>query len=85
MPYFMLTTDADGDVYFAQVTSEEVLNELHEESEDGYFAPGQSGTPFLSAVPNIALSSWRPSRLLIKGEIVVPKPKEVVTRYTLDD
>ncbi len=79
MPYFVISGDEDGDIYITEETEETLLKQL---------TPNEHGDAdrdvkyVLDSVPTNYLSYWpAPFTLIIKGEIVTPKAKEVVTRF----
>lgn len=91
--YFVLTVSSDG-VDIHQVTKEELEADLQQEVED---YDGVPPTAYLKAIPCGDVMEWAgelynagartvPDSLsiIIKGEIVTPRARQVVTRYEID-
>lgn len=72
--YFVIT-NIEGDTYVINYTREELENEINSETNI-YFE-------FLHHVLPIDSNYWKGKVMIIKGEIVVPKNKEVVVRKVL--
>lgn len=79
MSYFLIYCSEDGDTRVYEYTAEQVEALLN-----GPEAEHQVGD-FFDKVPDRDTAYWSRKVLLIKGEIVVPKVKEVVTRVTLEE
>jgi len=86
MKYFWLSCGEDGDYRFSICDEDDVLTSLQERINDGdmedpsekfYSAEEVAQLPW-GGDPNY----WRKA-ILIKGEIIVPKAKEVVKRVEL--
>ncbi len=75
--YFVLLGSEDGEPSFHQKTLTEVLQLLlGDEGEDnGYTA--------VKDLPDDLQNFGGDEMVIIKGEIIVPKPKKVVTEYDL--
>jgi len=79
MPYYMIHRDSDGETGVYEVKIEDVLANFG----DGGYDPED----FLSEVPTPANTNEWPGEqaiLLIKGQIVVPKAKEVTTKWEIE-
>lgn len=75
--YWMINCSEDGDVYVQRYTRAELEAEIAEHIED-------TGKPiaFFNSVPaSIDPQYWNGQALLIKGDIVTPQPKQVITKY----
>ena len=73
--YFVIENN-DGDTTVRVYTKEELLDELNE---------NVSNKPSLSEIPeNCDTNYWGEHRLIIKGQMVVPKKVSVVTEYNID-
>ena len=71
--YFVMSCDADGTAIWS-MTKESLLKYLDEFSGE-----------ILSTIPNSDPNYWGENKIvIIKGEIIIPKPVEVVTRYELE-
>lgn len=75
--YFVLSGSEDG-VYFDCITREEMLKRLTPDKWGGLY---YGDKPIASEVPK-SLDCFT-GLLIIKGEIVVPRPKTTVTEYEL--
>lgn len=69
--------NSDGDTYVEETTEQEVLEELKEIKEN----------PYLESLPENTETNYWPegSRLIIKGEIIFPKPKKIVKSWELGE
>lgn len=76
--YFILSTSVDGSGFDGPLTEGEVLKRITP-SKNGETYYGHQ--KFLKSVPD--LNSSKDGILIIKGEIIVPKATEVVTKMTL--
>lgn len=86
MSYFVLSSGEDG-IYIQEYKDNEkdkLLNYIAEESGDDY----QEELEILDKVPESDRGCWvnvsDRNMLIIKGKIVVPKPKNVVKKYEMD-
>ena len=77
MPYFVIETTEDG-VYLTEMSKTEVL-EMLERDEEYLSRPALMGR---AEHPNLQEGGCR--RYIIKGEIVMPREKEVVVEYDID-
>ncbi len=73
MKYYLIR-NSDGDVYVTEYTKQELLKELDDEDWRD---------EFLESLPERDTNYWGEKVLLIKGEIVTPQKKEVVTKHDL--
>ena len=73
MTYFVIH-NIDGDTYVDVLSAQELTERLNE----NYY--GRS-VEFLDTVSNHDTNYWGDGHLIIKGEIVIPKPVETVTKY----
>ena len=78
MSYFIISCSEDGDVRVSEYTREQVEAMLNS-PEPGYLV-----RDFVDKVPHRDISYWGGMAIIIKGEIVIPKVKEVVTKVTLE-
>lgn len=75
--YFVIR-NSDGDTTVEEVTGDELRKRLN--TEDPYYGSRE----FFDKMPTERDTNyWGNNVLIIKGEIVTPKPKEVVTRYDI--
>lgn len=77
MTYFLITTNDDGDHYIEALTEKTLLDRLNELCQD------EDPPQFEGSLPDRNMAYWPDSYLIIKGEIVVPKAKEVTTVYEI--
>ncbi len=74
MKYYLIR-NSDGDVYVTAYTKKEIQEELDS---------GELNSRFLDSLPDSDTNYWGENTvLLIKGEIVVPEPKEVTIKHEL--
>lgn len=81
MTYFVLTSTEDGTSISEGMTKGQLDKFIQELIDDGY-EPN-----FLSKIPVSDKGYWHVpdnSFLIIKGEIVVPKKKDVITKWEVD-
>jgi len=78
MPYFIIS-NCDGDTEVEVVSETELLKRIDPEEE--YY--GEVG--FLDKIEDNDTNYWGDNILIIKGKIVVPKPKDVVVKYVIDE
>ena len=76
--YYLFSVSEDGDVYFQAYTKEALEASLEEYPEDFNLED------FNDALPPMDLMAWSERKLLIKGEIIVPKVVETVTKLGVD-
>jgi len=78
MSYFLIYQD-DEEATVKRVTEKELKEMLKEMIEN------EEEVIFLKKIESTDPAYWEENAyLLIKGEIIVPKPKEVVTEYEID-
>lgn len=70
-----LLTFHDGDVYLSRETEQEILDELAEREVDA--------AEFMTDIPDFVNLTEVVGFLLVRGEVIVPKPVSVVTRWEL--
>lgn len=75
--YFVFTSSEDGDHYLRVFEDRcallQDIDELVEEEEN-----------FIENIPASNMAYWGSSTLIIKGRIVMPKPKEVTVAYDIE-
>jgi hypothetical protein len=77
MAYFMISND-DGDTYIEEIDPGKLLKDI---SNGDY---GDEPT-FLDKMPDKSPNYWPEcSYLIIKGEIVAPRPVQIVTEYRIE-
>lgn len=85
MGYFIVRSGEDG-TNIERVTEEELLKRITPDA-DGYTWYGE-GLTFLPQVPQSDKGCWMTREenplLVIKGEIIVPRATEVVTKYRVE-
>jgi hypothetical protein len=81
--YFVILGGKDGDIYIRQMTQKELL--------DGMKPYNDPKEPGMQAFGDCKILDKLPTDLynfsdmvIIKGHVVVPKPKQVIMEYTLD-
>ena len=76
--YFMITKTEDG-FYVQKFSKKDLLIELDEEREL------EKPLTFLSNIPDeLDINCWPVGRIIIKGEIIIPKPVKIVEEYEID-
>ncbi|MFW6246628.1 MAG: hypothetical protein ACOC22_00430 [bacterium] len=76
MEIYYVINNFDGDTHVCQYSKEGLLKAI----EEGEFYEG-----IFDEMPDtIDTNYWCGKSLIIKGEVVSPKPKEVVTKYEID-
>lgn len=73
MQYFVIS-NSDGDVSVRQINKEELVRQLQEDMRTG----------FLPCIEDQDPNYWGDNMLIIKGEIVVPRPKEIIQSFDID-
>jgi hypothetical protein len=79
MPYFIIH-NSDGDTTVEQVDKETLIKYLQPEEGGCYY--GKVG--FLNKIADTDTNYWGDNILIIKGEIVTPRPKQVVLSIDID-
>ena len=72
--YYVLSISEDGDVYLNEYTKEKLEEELNEEGAE---------TTFFNKIEEGNLMEAGTGSYIIKGQLVVPQNKEVVTKKEL--
>ncbi len=81
--YFLVTTDEDGDVSLETVNKEELLRRLTPDA-DGYAELPAKSVRFEPSTGDCGHDLQAKSgTFIIKGELVTPKPVEVVTAFEI--
>lgn len=80
MEKYFLILNSDGDTIVEEYTKEELEKELNEWVED---SKDPSSIKFLNHIDDKDTNYWGRNMLLIKGEIITPKAKEVVIKFSL--
>lgn len=80
MPYFVITSDEDGG-HVQQMSEDELLQALNPDPDVCLGALECSNAQANVAEPEV--NYWGESYLIIKGEIVVPREEQVVTRIVV--
>lgn len=75
MTTLFLLTFHDGDVYLSRETEQEILDELAEREVDI--------DEFMTEIPDFVNLTEVAGFLLVRGEVIVPHPVSVVTRWKL--
>ena len=75
MSYFLLSCTEDGG-YVETLTKAQVMDLLTGAEEDR--------PQCVAKVPDKEISYWGEKNVLIKGEIIVPQPVQIVTEWTID-
>lgn len=95
MALFLISISEDGDIYIKQVDRAKFLDDLNDGDYEGerFYSelptqfrrvPGgdNEGEQLYSESPaETSVEYWPSGYIIIEGEIIVPKPKEVVTKY----
>ena len=80
MSYFIIH-NGEEDTTVEEVTKEVLLERITPEEGEECNYYGNGG--FLSSIPKNDTNYWGDNILIIKGEIVVPEKKEVVTAFKI--
>jgi hypothetical protein len=81
MPYFIIY-NSDGDTNVRQVDKETLIKRIQPEGDEGNCSYGKVG--FLDKIDNSNTDYWGDNVLIIKGEIVTPRPKKVILTFDID-
>ncbi len=80
--YFRLKTSEDGEVYLTTYQNQEdLLKEIEDEIKDYKLEFHPNFTKSLNGTEDLTSGHFD---IIIKGDIVVPKPKKVVESYQID-
>ena len=83
--YFVAYQTDDGVRIDGPLTREHLLNRISPDEEDGSTTYTAGQPVFLDAIPEYDGACWMRTHenalLIVKGEIVVPKPVQRVTKY----
>jgi hypothetical protein len=91
--YFVISVSPDG-ISIGEATKEEIEADLQQEAKE---SAGGLRDAYLKVIPCGDIEEWAGElhrmgapleserlKLIIKGEIVVPKPRQVVTQYEIE-
>jgi hypothetical protein len=78
MTYFLIGTSEDGETSVTEYTAEQLEAKLNGPDPDYQIEK------FVDKIPSNDTNYWDGRMILIRGEIVVPKVKEVVTKVILE-
>ena len=81
MSYFIIR-NSGGDTRVDQVSKEELLKRIQPEEDEERCYYGRIG--FLGKIEDSDTNYWGDNILIIKGEIVTPKPKIVIETFDVD-
>ena len=81
MPYFVITTNEDGDVYFRQMEKDELVEGLSPDKDGVAEIPAKE---VRTEVKGFTALRDGPGIYIIKGKLVAPKPKKVITAFEVD-
>jgi len=74
--YFVIQSNEDGGFYIEEFDNvEQVLSDTMENLE--------CNVTYHSKIPSKYSEGWNNDAIIIKGKIVTPQPKEVVTKYEI--
>ncbi len=78
--YFVITRNPDGEIYTQALNKTELEEWLEERTEEDMDMP-----TFVENLEQADPQYWKGEQacLILKGKIVVPKPKEVTTKYEI--
>lgn len=83
--YFIIR-NSDGDTHIEPVSKEKLMKVISPDEDGNTYYGHIDNITFLDAIPeNTDTNYWGSDKvLIIKGEIVTPKPKEVIKTYEID-
>jgi len=81
--YYVISLTDDG-AYVTEYKTAEKLQEAITPNEFGESSFGDGPLTFLTELPSSLTDYSERGELIIKGEIVVPKPKQVVLAYEVE-
>lgn len=73
---YIVVSNSDGDLRFEQVEKEELLERV----ADNYYGTKEFVMNLKESDPNY----WGDKIMIIKGEVVVPKPKKIIDSFDID-
>jgi hypothetical protein len=74
--YFVIQSNNEGGVYIKEYSEEEeLLKDVMDDME--------CNVTYNAKIPNYSSMTWSNEAIIIKGRIVTPQPKEVVTKYEI--
>ena len=79
MMYFVIS-NSDGDTYVRQMGEDELLKELNPDACGDVIL---DSAEVLRSLAEVDTNCWGGKFLIIRGEIVVPREEQVVTRVTI--
>ena len=74
---FVISSNEDGEVTVEQLGEEEFIERINDEEYYGE-------VNFLDKISQIDPNYWGNKLLVIRGEIVIPKPVEKITKYEIE-
>lgn len=81
--YIVFNSTDDG-VHVCTVSHEELLVRITPDSDGNTWYGGSRPILFLESIPDTAdIDGWPEGVLIVKGDIIVPKPIQTVVRYEL--
>ena len=79
--YYWIDCSEDGDVRVHTYTKKELENELDRSAKA--VEEGESAPVFSRTIPGTDPQYWDGKSIIIKGEIVVPSPRDIVQKWEL--
>lgn len=76
MESYFVISNSEGNTRVEQLTKTELLSRI--DPEDPYYG---SAVSFLKEIGNKDTNYWHGNILIIKGSIIVPEERQVVTEY----
>ena len=82
--YFMIR-NSDGDTHIEPLTREELMKRITPDEDGNTYYGHIDNITFLDAIPeDTDTNYWGEGIIIIKGDIVTPRPKEVVKSLEID-
>jgi len=81
MPYFIIS-NSDGETTVDQIDKDTLIERIQPEEGEECNYYGRAG--FLNKIEDSDTNYWGDNILIIKGEIISPKPKTVIETYEVD-
>lgn len=78
MAKYYLIDCLDGEAYVEELTKREILEMM------GEWQHLRESPEVLDTIPSTNPAYWKGKLVIIKGEIVTPRAKQVVTEYEID-